>query len=199
MDGHSHRVVGAAVALAALPILTHHHGLPGVTVACAVAVATSSGRALSPDADQGWLWHLIDRVLPDEAILNDNGPMQHRGITHWWLWPVLAWLLSLAPLDVTIAGAGQPVTLSASPALAGVALGWGSHVLADFLVGARGNGRGPGVPLAPWWWWVGTGAKCDGVTEWAVTLTAVPAAGWWVLGHPGTGLLAAHVTAWASR
>lgn len=181
--GRGHRALTVPVFVAAAPLLPV--GPAGLAVAGVVAALSCSGRVASPDADQGWLWQLIDRLLPDEQILDDNGPMQHRGITHWWAWPALAYLLALLPLHVTIVAAGRELTLATAPVLAGLAVGWGSHVLGDFLVGAQGHGRGAGVPLGPWWWWVGTGAKCGGWTEHAITVAAVPAALWLAGMHTG--------------
>lgn len=185
MDGKSHRVLGLATFAASLPVLPVHGPVAAVTAGL-LAVASSSGRLLSPDADQGWLWQLIDRLLPDERILDDNGPMQHRGITHWWAWPALALATAyLVPTAVTVGINGHLTTFTATPVLAGLGLGWASHVLGDFLVGAAGQGREAGVPLAPWWWWVGTGAKCGGITEWVVTGLALPAAGYLIGAHLG--------------
>lgn len=176
MDGLSHRVLGAATYAVALPVLPIH-GTAAIVFTGLLAVASSSGRLLSPDADQGWLWHLIDRWVPDEKLLGDNGPMQHRGITHFWLWTVLALATAyLVPTTITIGINAHMASFSAAPVLAGFGVGWGSHLLGDFLVGAAGQGRTAGIPLGPWHCWIGTGAKCGGFTEWAVTGLAFPLA-----------------------
>lgn len=200
MNGRSHRVLGAATFVATLPFLPLH-GPGAQLVAGVAAVSSSSGRLLSPDADQGWLWHLIDSWLPDEAILSDNGPMQHRGITHWFAWPALVLLAAYhLPLILTIGVNGQHTVFSAAPILAGLGVGWGSHILGDFLVGAAGQGRAAGVPLGPWWWWIGTGAKCGGITEWTVTGLTGPIALYLTGAHLGLYDLPtpATVAAWAT-
>jgi hypothetical protein len=182
MNGPGHRALGLACFVAAVPIMPLDDWRQAAA-AGVVAVATSSGRLFSPDADQGWLWRLLDKITPDEAILDDNGPMQHRGVTHFWLWPVLAWLVSLLPwtVDVAVGGHALPV---GSWLPAAVAVGWGSHLLGDLLVGEAGQGRSAGVPLAPWWWHVGLGLKCGGWGERALAGLALPAGAavaWWLV------------------
>ena len=192
MNGASHRILGAATFAATLPVLPVH-GPVAIATTGVLAVAASSGKLLSPDADQGWLWHLIDKLLPDEQILGDNGPMQHRGITHFWLWPLLALLAAYQlPTLMTVGLNDHLITFTATPILAGFGVGWASHVLGDFLVGAAGCGRSAGVPLAPWWCWVGTGAKCGGITEWAVTALAFPFAAYVIGAHLGLYDLPGH-------
>jgi len=134
-------VAGAALAAGASP-------WPALAVAV-TATATGGGR-LSPDVDQYRAWRRLDRWLPDE-LLGAGGPLQHRGISHWWgtalaLPVVLAGLLAL----VVPVGWVWPVP-------AGVAAGWASHLALDYVFGA--TVRTPegcvivraGVPAAPWW------------------------------------------------
>lgn len=174
MNGHGHRATALATYVLAAPFMPLH-GPAEITVGAVVAVATSSGKLLSPDCDLGWAWSLADKLIPDEAILDDNGPMQHRGITHYWLWPVLVWLVSLAPWTLVVAVQGHEFRL-AGWLFASVAVGHGSHVIADFVVGAAGQGRSAGVPLMPWWAHVGLGFRCGGVVETFLTTAIVPAA-----------------------
>jgi hypothetical protein len=142
---------------------------PGVLDGLILAATTvvTAGGPLSPDLDQQAWWRMADRVLPDEA-LGHGGPMRHRGITHWWGLPAaLAYALSASPAHSW-----------AWWAAAGVALGWASHLLGDFVVGAKSRHRDAGIPLAPWWWHVGLGAPCGGVVEQAAGV-ALPAVAVW--------------------
>ena len=101
--------------------------------------------------------------------------MRHRGVTHFW---GLYLVLSLAVYDVRpdwwwVAGA--------------VLAGWWSHLVGDFLVGAPGQGRGPGIPLLPWWGHVGLGARCGGWIEGAWAIVVPLAAAVWVTAWHLTG------------
>jgi len=119
------------------------------------------GGRTSPDIDQHGLWGLVDRFLPDEWLGN-NGPLQHRGIAHWWGLPVAALLASwslLPPGRVWIAYA--------------LLAGWASHLAGDYLFGRSGAGRGPGIPFAPWWNHRGIGLAVGGVLERA-TIALLP-------------------------
>ena len=171
MNGAGHRTVGAAAGIA-LAATTHPTAWQAPLIVAA-AVAFSHGPT-SPDIDQTQAWHLLDRLLPDEALGN-NGPLQHRGISHWWGVP---------------AAAAVAVWILCPPALAWAAwaalAGWTSHLAADFVCGRSGCGRGPGIPLAPWWWHVGAGFASDGPTARALAAAAVPATvaavthSWWL-------------------
>lgn len=153
MDTGPHRVLAVGVVLAA----AHTWSMPAgqVWVTGAVAALTGGG-VLSPDVDNQRASRRLDGVLPDE-ILGGGGPLQHRGITHWWAWPaLLAVFLTWGPAVPTVA----------SWALWGVTAGWAAHLLGDFAQGA-GNpqwGLKAGVPLGPWWWHVGTGIACGSAT-----------------------------------
>jgi len=184
----THRALGFAVGAA----YGQACGLawPLVAAAGAVAVVTSAGQ-LSPDADQYRWWRRVDQVVPDE-VLGRGGPMQHRGLTHWWLFPALltaSWLVQPAR--------GGWLWLVAGALLAG----WWSHLLGDLLFGRadRFSGRGPGIPLMPWWAHLGAGLRCGGILEAAAGLVLVPLGAWVVAASagvvPGMGVVAAQVAA----
>lgn len=175
MNGRGHRAVGLGAYILAVPFLPVH-APKELAAGAIVAVATSSGKLFSPDADQGWLFRLLDKLIPDERILGDNGPMQHRGITHWFVWPLLIWWASTIPWDVWVSVDGHALTISSGWLLASVAVGIGSHVVADFVVGAAGQGRSAGVPLLGWRCHVGLGRPCGGLVERVLTRAVVPAA-----------------------
>lgn len=170
----THRALGFAVGAAYGQAL----GLawPAVAAAGAVAVVTSAGQ-LSPDADQFRWWRRIDQVVPDEA-LGHAGPLQHRGITHWWVFPAL-----LTACWVVQPARGGWVWMAAGALLAG----WWSHLLGDMVFGRadRWSGRGPGIPLMPWWGHFGAGLRCGGAVEVVVGLLLVPAGAWIVAASAG--------------
>lgn len=175
MNGPDHRAFTAGAFLLAAPFMPLH-GPKEWIAAGVVAVATSSGKFFSPDCDMGWLWRLIDRFLPDEKVLDDSGPMQHRGVTHWFVWPLLFWWLSGLHWDVWVSVDGHALTISSGWLLASIAVGWGSHDLADFIAGEAGQGRSAGVPLLGWRCHVGLGFECDGFAARVVARGAVPVA-----------------------
>jgi hypothetical protein len=132
-----------------------HVGLPWwACVGTAAAATVTSAGILSPDADQYRGWRRVDKYTPDE-LLGHGGPLQHRGLTHFWGLPLAA------------AYGMHSATLPAVLTLIFWALivGWVSHLVLDFAVGAKGWGRNAGIPLAPWWWHVGLGFKAGGVVE----------------------------------
>ena len=148
--GPTHRLLGACAGLAWAAEL--HLGPAQAGVGIGLAALTSAG-ATSPAVDQAWLWRRGDRLLPDE-VLGNGGPMQHRGLTHWWGLPLaaaVATYLLLPPAAWWAAGA----------ALAG----WVSHLAGDLVFGRPDGARGPGVPTAPWWGHVGLGLDVDGWLE----------------------------------
>jgi hypothetical protein len=170
--GSTHRSLGALFGLgygaaASLPFA-------GVLGCGLLGTLTASGPA-SPDLDQHRWWRRADRWTPDEW-LGHHGPMQHRGLTHWWglaAAAVLGWALALLPL----AGTGGRGDLFAHGTAALLA-GWWSHLVGDLVFGkadVRG-GRGPGIPLMPWWGHVGVALDVGGRLE--------------RLTHLGLGLLA---------
>lgn len=159
MNGPGHYALGASAGLVWVQV----GGLNWwqAIIAVPLAAGVSFGKGVSPDVDQSKLWKWADRVIPDEW-LGKHGPMQHRGLAHWWgIYLALTVLASrvVAPAWMWLAGA--------------VLAGWWSHLTADFLIGAKGQGRGPGIPVFPWWGHVGLGAHCGGWVEKFWT-TAVP-------------------------
>lgn len=160
MDGTTHRMFGAVCGTA----WAVAHGMPPAQALAftALATVTSSGPS-SPDLDCYRGWRRVDRGVPDEA-LGAGGPMQHRGITHWWAWPALAWTaLERVP---TGAIGWIPVALL---------VGWISHLIGDFVFG-----RGRGIPLAPWWGHIGLGLDSGGILEACARWTILPATAVWL-------------------
>lgn len=167
----THHLFGATAALAVV------HWAPPVTGAIATAayVATATATAggkLSPDVDNQPWWKTLDRWLPDE-LLGNGGPMQHRGLAHWWGIP--------AALAVAVLVGLVPAV--AVPAAWGAVTGWGSHILGDLVFGKANPrfGLKKGVPLLPWGWHVGLGLKADGWTEHTTNALLLPAIGWLAL------------------
>lgn len=166
MNRASHNLLGAVSGLA----LGTASGWPWwqTLIASGLASVTSDGPT-SPDGDQYKLWKTIDRWVPDE-LLGKGGPLQHRGISHWWGLPVLAGLLVwLAPGWVRWA-------------LLALVVGWASHLVGDFVFGKRDpwSGRGPGIPTAPWWGHVGVGLKSGGRVERWLAAPAIAVVGLWL-------------------
>ncbi len=159
--GPTHRVLGASFGLgygvwAGLPVV----GVLG----CGLLGTLTAAGATSPDVDQRRGWRLTDRLTPDE-LLGRGGPMQHRGITHWWgaaLAVTLAWWTALLPLEGD-GGRGSLVAHGTGALLAG----WWSHLAGDFVFGKADvrSGRGPGIPVLPWWGHVGLALDCGGRLE----------------------------------
>jgi membrane-bound metal-dependent hydrolase YbcI (DUF457 family) len=140
-------VTGAALATAA-------HQPAWVAVASAALASVTAGGVLSPDVDQFKVWRALDRWLPDEW-LGEGGPLQHRGISHWFGWPLAAVLWAVYALPPS----------GYAWAVYALIAGWASHLLLDFAFGKRAWGRGPGIPLAPWWAHVGIGLDAGGMLE----------------------------------
>jgi len=150
MKGTTHRLLGASSGVA----LGAAAGWPWPQIVAAgwLATLTASG-STSPVLDQHKLWYLLVRVLPDEW-LGRNGPLQHRGVSHWWGVPaslgVLAWS-TVPPRYLWLAAA--------------LLAGWTSHLVGDWLFGRPGQGRGAGIPFAPWWNHRGLGLAVGGLLE----------------------------------
>jgi membrane-bound metal-dependent hydrolase YbcI (DUF457 family) len=145
----THRLAGAVAGLGVGLVEGWEPGRAVLGVGLSVLV---SGGVLSPDMDQyGW-WRFLDRWVPDE-VLGRGGPLQHRGITHWWGLPVLVlvWLVVVGP------GLLWPVLA--------LLAGWGAHLVGDLLYGAEGPGRGPGIPMGLWWGHRGVGWHSGGRGE----------------------------------
>lgn len=155
MNGKGHYALGASAGLLWVQLA----GLdPWQAVAAIPVSAAFAHGAISPDLDNTPLWRMLDRWTPDEA-LGAQGPMRHRGITHWWgLHLVLSGILYLVH-------GWWPWWWLGGAVLAA----WWSHLLGDFLVGAASRARGPGIPLMPWWGHVGFGFRCGGWVENLVT------------------------------
>lgn len=157
----THRLTGAAAGLA---VATAYGTAPPRTVAITlIATATSAGFT-SPDIDQKRGWQLADRLLPDE-LAGHGGPLRHRGLAHWWGLPlIIAYLAS------------RYVPHQWLWVIGALLVGWCSHLAGDFAFGKanRRQGRGPGIPLAPWWWHVGIGLDTGGRLERLVGGLALP-------------------------
>jgi hypothetical protein len=158
--GPTHRMFGALCGAAWATAA----GMPTAQAAAvaALATATSSGPS-SPDIDCYRGWRRLDTCLPDEALGN-GGPMQHRGITHWWAWPTLT---ALTLTHVPTGAIGWIPTA--------LLIGWTSHLIGDLIFG-----RNRGIPLAPWWWHIGLGLDTGGPTEALARWTVLPAAVAWL-------------------
>ena len=148
MNTVTHRMCGFTAGLGAVSVLPL---TPAEAVGVVALSALVSGGHLSPDMDQRKWWRFLDKWLPDEWLGN-GGPLQHRGITHWWG-------MILAGLVVAVFTVGVPWWVI------GLTTGWGSHLLGDAVYGARSPGRGPGIPLGPWWGHHGAGFHSGGTGE----------------------------------
>jgi hypothetical protein len=142
-------------------------GWPQAAAGAFLAGVTAAGR-LSPDMDQYRWWRRLDRWVPDE-LLGAGGPLQHRGLSHWWGLPALACLL-----PVLLPG---PLRWIAWCLVAG----WSSHLLGDLAFGKADpfSGRGPGIPVWPWWGHVGVGLDTGGILEGLTSALVLPAALTW--------------------
>jgi LexA-binding, inner membrane-associated putative hydrolase len=128
-------------------------GLPWwATVGSSALASITSDGPTSPDIDQYRAWKRLDRWVPDE-LLGHGGPLQHRGLSHWWGLPAM-----LAGLAWHV-GAGWYVWA--------LIIGLISHLVGDLLCGQADGWahRGPGIPLLPWWGHVGLGLKSGGRLE----------------------------------
>ncbi len=170
MNGSGHVQVGFASGLAVGSVA----GWPLWRSVAAGVVAAALSRL--PDVDNRRWWQTADTLLPDEA-LGHGGPMRHRGVTHWWAWPVL--LAVVSQLGVSAAGVDVGWLVLAA------AVGLGSHVVADFVFGAKSKFRDAGVPLFPWWGHVGVGLKSDGITAQITAPVTLAAVVVWVTGLAG--------------
>jgi hypothetical protein len=164
MDRGSHLVF----AMAKQAGVAHLAGLsPAQTVTSVVVAGLASW---GPDVDQLAGWKAIDRPIPDEE-LGHGGPLKHRGITHFWLWPVLA---AASAHTADLGDAGWVIWA--------LILGWTSHLLGDFIFGERPKG----IPLAPWWAYIGLGLNSGGrIERWLFVPAFALGTLWWVTGWPG--------------
>jgi membrane-bound metal-dependent hydrolase YbcI (DUF457 family) len=152
MMGPDHRIAGVVAWFAAVPPLGVH-GWP-VAAGAVVAGATAHGR-LSPDADQ---FHWLAKVIPGG----------HRGITHWWVFPLAGiwWATYLI----------GPYRWE----LAVISIAWASHIITDAVFGK--------VPILPKlfkghghsrWVYLGLGLKTGGKIEYWVAVPAFILFGLW--------------------
>lgn len=118
MMGPQHRLAGAAAGAG----YATYVGAPYVVVVATTLIATlTAGGSMSPDMDQSGWWR---------SIPHWQG-MRHRGVSHWFGWPVLAWVYGVTALPASLTVVGTALVI-----------GWGSHILADLPFGK--------VPLTPW-------------------------------------------------
>jgi hypothetical protein len=169
MQRATHHLLGASAGLGLAAV----SGWPAWQAGAAAGLAAlTAGGPFSPDADAYRWWRLADRWLPDE-VLGHGGPLGHRRLSHWWGVPALAGAVVLSAAAVH---PGWPWWVAW--ALLG---GWASHLLGDWLFGRASpyEGRGAGIPLAPWWGHSGVGLDVGGPLEAAVRWVVLPALiGW---------------------
>ena len=137
-------------------------------VSAAVLAGVTAAGPLSPDVDQYRPWRRLDRWVPDEW-LGAGGPLQHRGLTHWWGLPAAA---CVAP----------PLLPDAVQWIAWcLILGWVTHLFGDLVFGKadRWSRRGAGIPFWPWWGHVGLGLNTGGALEALVAGLVLPGALLW--------------------
>lgn len=125
-----------------------------------VSAGVAATTAPLPDLDQRSWWRTLDRWIPDEW-LGHGGPLAHRGITHWWGIQVL---LMFAVHSMSTGDCSWVLYVGC--------IGLCSHLIGDFILGAKSRYRGPGIPLMPWWRHVGLGVRCGGFCESAVVLSS---------------------------
>jgi len=160
MMAPTHHLLGASFGLSAGIALTLS---PAEIILSTGIAALTGGGILSPDIDQFHVWRFVRHIVP-LRFLGKGGPLQHRGITHYWVFPILLGAYSfllLFPLHI--------IALS-------IAIGWLSHLFGDWLFGKASpyDHRGPGIPLMPWWAHHGVGLKVDGRLEHAVCRFGLP-------------------------
>ena len=174
MNGTAHRLFAVSVQIAVGAGL--HEPVWQVVVGIPFAVAFAAGPT-SPDLDDTKSWKKMDRWLPDEW-LGEGGPMQHRGLLHWWGIPALVGLF------VYLYAMNTPITWAAWAVIAG----WGSHVVSDCIFGKSGYGTQKGIPLLPWWAHIGFGFKSNGYVQHLVIVpisaSVVCGTVWWAMGMP---------------
>jgi hypothetical protein len=159
MDRDMHLVFAMTKQLA----VAHLTGLGPAQTAVSVVVAGLA--SWGPDVDQLRPWKAGRRVAHDR-LLGHGGPGKHRGLTHWWVWPALA---AGAAFTADLGDVGWVIWA--------LILGWGSHLIGDFAFGIRPAG----IPLAPWWSYVGLGLDSGGKLERLVVVPGLAALVlWWV-------------------
>lgn len=161
MLSSTHRLTGTAAGLTLATVLQAGPGYAAMMAG--IATLTAAG-VTSPDIDQRGGWRLVDRLLPDE-LAGHAGPLRHRGVTHWWGLPVIVGYL----VRPTVPQQWRWLTAAAL-------IGWCSHLVGDFVFGKANTrqGRGPGIPLAPWWWHIGIGLDTGGTLEAVIRRIGLP-------------------------
>lgn len=167
-----------------------------VVLSAALAVPFAGGK-LSPDMDQRKWWKSLDQSVPDE-LLFFGGPLRHRGITHWFGIPLILSILvagwaaglpedmRLLPFLLARPLAGWWSHLVADFCIGARYRGGRRPARGAQYVAANGKSRsirdaktamdwddeprGPGIPLAPWWWHVGLGYRNGTFAETVVLL-----------------------------
>jgi LexA-binding, inner membrane-associated putative hydrolase len=140
---------------------------PQAAAAAFLAGITAAGPT-SPDVDQYKAWRRLDRWIPDE-LLGAGGPLQHRGLSHWWGLPAAA-ALTITLLPGPMQWMGWCLVV-----------GWVSHLFGDLAFGRADpwSGRGPGIPVWPWWGHMGVGLDTGGWLEGFTAAIVLPAALAW--------------------
>lgn len=138
MTRTGHHLFGAACGMAA------GQALGWSTASTVGAAIVAAAAAVLPDIDQRHWWR---------RTLGQARALQHRRLTHWWGLPAVLVLLLPA------------LTGPARWLFACALIGWVSHLAGDWVFGKRppwqaGTGRGPGIPLAPWWAYHGLNLRC---------------------------------------
>ena len=134
MVGPTHRLFGA-LAGAVWAVVTRQP--EDVVLFTTIAATATAYGATSPDMDLTDTWHRIP---------GHGGPLRHRGLTHWWGIPVLAWWL--VTIHVPADRQWPWITL---------VLGWSSHLVGDAIFGE--------IPFLPWGWYFGLSLDTDGMLE----------------------------------
>ena len=166
MNAEGHRAVAAVSWLGVAPLLGVDR--PLTLAGVGMAVAFSEG-VTSPDIDNTWAAKKVDALVPG------RDPSRHRELAHWWLIPVLAWLVIWRHVD-------DP---QAQVLLWAGVVGWASHLAADAVFGQAGYGTRAGIPVVPLLpWRLALGEKVGGGLETVVTWVAYLAAAWMIAGRP---------------
>lgn len=148
--------------------LGHQSGAVAIALGVATATGMPTPAALAyascayltstlPDTDQTKPWRLLDKLVPDEWF---GGPLAHRGITHWWGIPAIAYAATL-----NLAGPAAVI-------VQGLILGYAAHIALDAIWGR------PGVPVGPWWWHAGVSLRNDGAVGVIATAGLIVGALW---------------------
>jgi membrane-bound metal-dependent hydrolase YbcI (DUF457 family) len=127
-----------------------------------VALAT----AMAPDVDNTRWWQEIRQHVPIKVV---RQALNHRGITHSWLVPLLMYKSQADPSWVFVA----------------LVVGYASHLAADAVFGKTG------IPLLLWFWHFGLRLPMGARLENAATVAATAYAALVILAGPTAPLGAA--------